>query len=330
MSEPNDNRGIRPLTAADLNAVVAIDARIGQRRRPLFFERRLEAALREPRHFIYIGYEAAGTLLGYLHARLLEGEFGIEQRVAVLDSIGVDPDHQSHGIAAAMLRECERILGRKGIGEIQTQVDWRNLPMLRFLAAFGFLLAPRQILERAVGYVDTNAGAEPTPPERLEKDYSDPSGDQPGALARDVVFCRSLEQRDLAALVRIDRRITGREHAAFYERKLDQALHESGIRVSLVAEIDRQVVGFVMARVDFGEFDRTEPTAVLDSIGVDPGFGHRLVGSALLSQLLGNLATLRCETIHTEIDANHYDLARFLTRYAFKPAQALAFAKPLP
>ncbi|MCC6202124.1 MAG: GNAT family N-acetyltransferase [Gammaproteobacteria bacterium] len=330
MAEVTVNGGIRPLTGDDLQEVVAIDARVGRRRRPLFFERRLEAALREPKHFIYIGHEVAGQLRGYLQARLLEGEFGIDEPVAVLDSVGVDPECQRTGIASAMWHEFERVLRHKHIGEIQTQVDWRNFGMLRFLAAFGFLLAPRQILERAVDYVDTNDSRPVAPePEYKEKDYSDPSGDQPGALARDLVFCRSLEQRDLASLVRIDRKVTGSEHAAFYERKLAQALHESGIRVSLVAEIDGQVVGFAMARVDFGEFDRTEPTAVLDSLGVDPGFGHRQVGSALLSQLLGNLATLRIETIRTEIDADHYDILRFLTRYGFKPAQELAFSKHL-
>lgn len=332
MSNVQTTDRIRPLTADDLAQVVLLDAQIGGLRRPVFFEKRLEAALKEPKHFIYIGYEAEGRLLGYLHTRLLEGEYGVDERIAVLDSLGVDPGHQRRGIAAEMLRACELILHHKKIPEIQTQVDWRNFKMLRFLAAYDFLLAPRQILEREVGSVATNAvaDAEAPVPEYQEKDYSDPSGDQLGALARDVVFCRSLEQRDLPALIRIDRKITGREHSDYYQRKLGQALHESGIRVSLVAELDGQVVGFAMARVDFGEFDRTLPTSALDSIGVDPGFGHRSVGGALLSQLLGNLTGLRIETIRTEIDANHFDVLRFLTRYGFRPAQELAFSKRLP
>ena len=50
-----------------------------------------------------------------------------------------------------------------------------------------------------------------------------------------------------------------------------------------------QFAGFLMARVDFGEFGRTEPTAVLDTIGVDPDYTRQHVGRALLEQLLLNL-----------------------------------------
>ena len=68
-----------------------------------------------------------------------------------------------------------------------------------------------------------------------------------------------------------------------------EALHESDVRVSLVAEQDGRPVGFIMARVDFGEFGRFEPTAVMDTIGVDPDYRDRGIGRALLSQLLINL-----------------------------------------
>ncbi len=131
----------------------------------------------------------------------------------------------------------------------------------------------------------------------------------------------------MPSIVKIDRRISGKDNETYYEQKLAEVFGESGIRVSLVAEQDDHVVGFVMARVDFGEFDRIEPAAVLDSIAVDPGYTHRLVGTALLSQLLANLATLRIEVIRSEADAEHFDVLHFLQRNGFTISQRLAFVR---
>lgn len=320
---------IRPLIAADLNRVVDIDASIGGRRRASFFEKRLEAALDEPGYFIYIGCDLGGALQGFLQARLLEGEYGSSEKIAVLDNVGVEPSYQGQGIGKKMMQEFAAILEHKNVVEIQTQADWRNTDLLQFLSAAGFQLAPRQVLEREVDYLETQNLVDPDSTfetESGEKDFSDPNGDQPGALAIDSVVCRSLMESDLPQLIRIDHKVTGHKHPAYYERKAKEVLSESGIRVSMVAEVKGQVVGFIMARVDYGEFDRTEPTAVLDSIAVNPGFAHQQVGSALLSQLLGNLTGLRLETIRTEVDSDHFDVLNFLMTNGFRASQELAFS----
>ena len=88
-------------------------------------------------------------------------------------------------------------------------------------------------------------------------DYSDPSGDDFAALSRDRVPVRSMLEEDLPAIVGIDRKLTGRDRTAYYEHKLVEVMRESGVRVSLIAEVDGRPAGFVMARVDFGEFGHT-------------------------------------------------------------------------
>lgn len=150
-----------------------------------------------------------------------------------------------------------------------------------------------------------------------------------GPLARDRIPVRSMAEGDLRALVAIDRRITGRDRADYFERKLADALKESDVRVSLVAEIDGVPVGFIMARVDLGEFGRVETTAVIDTIGVDPDYRDRGVGRALLSQLLINLGTLRVEQVRTEVDWRDRDLLAYLDRSGFLPSQQLCFDRPL-
>jgi predicted N-acetyltransferase YhbS len=162
-----------------------------------------------------------------------------------------------------------------------------------------------------------------------EIDYGKPTVPDFGPLARDRIPVRAMRESDLAAMIAIDRRITGRDRSGYFERKLEEALRESDVRVSLVAEQDGAVVGFIMARVDFSEFDRFEPIAVMDTIGVDPVWHGRGVGRALLSQLLMNLATLRVERIRTDVAWRDRDLLGFLDRCGFLPAQQLCFERPV-
>ncbi len=321
----------RPLTADDLERVLDIDEKYVGRRRDGFYSKRLEAALDEPGGFAYLGCDVKGKLQGFLLARLQEGEYGTAGRSASLDAIGVDPKSGGKGIGTGLLQALDEILRHKGIESIYSQAEWRNLPMLRFFAATDFNLAPRYILERDAGYLDEFAAMD----ELVEgagrhgdpNDYSDAEGNQRGALARDVIPCRAMKIADLPSIVRIDREISGEDHRPFYEQKMVEVLSETGIRVSLVAEQDDHVVGFLMARVDFGEFDRIEPTAVLDSIAVDPGYTHHLIGTAMLSQLLANLGTLGIEVIRSEADADHFDVLQFFQRSGFSNSQRLAFVR---
>ena len=164
--------------------------------------------------------------------------------------------------------------------------------------------------------------------EAAEVNYSGEPAADFGPLARDKIPVRSLQEGDLRALVAIDRRITGRDRAAYFHRKLTEALADSGVRVSLVAELDDVAVGFIMARVDFGEFGQVETTAVIDTIGVDPDYRNKGVGRALVSQLLANLGTLRVEKVRTEVGWQDHDLLGYLDRSGFRPSQRLCFDRP--
>jgi ribosomal protein S18 acetylase RimI-like enzyme len=163
-----------------------------------------------------------------------------------------------------------------------------------------------------------------------ELDFSDPRSDDFEALSRDVIPVRSMLPQDLAAVVDIDRREMGRARRAYYERMFHQMFEVAGVRVSLVAELDDRVVGFVMARVDYGEFGRTEPTAVMDTIGVHPDYRNLQVATALMSQLLVNLKALQVEHVRTSVSWRNVGLIGFLADAGFRPAQRLALSRPLP
>ncbi|ARJ68096.1 GCN5 family acetyltransferase [Magnetospirillum sp. ME-1] len=162
-----------------------------------------------------------------------------------------------------------------------------------------------------------------------EVDLSDPSGDDYAALSRDRIPVRSLTEADYPFIVSVDRKVSRRDRSAYYKRKIAEVTKESGVRVSLVAEIDGQFAGFVMARTEFGEFGRAQSTAVLDTIGVDPAYARHSVGRALMSQLLTNLASLGVEKVQTQLAWDSFSLMGFLNRCGFKPSQRLIFQRRL-
>jgi len=151
----------RPLTAADLDQVVAIDkANSGQNRRH-FFEKRLAAAKARPSDFVQVGVDEDKSLRGFAVAHILRGEFGHKDAVAVLDAIGVAPVNREHGLGQVLLEMLIGAARDQGVISIQSQVDWKNTDLLRFFNAAGFALAPRLALERAADNLPEQIEDEP-------------------------------------------------------------------------------------------------------------------------------------------------------------------------
>ncbi len=298
-------RATRPIRPADLAAVVRIDRERSGRARTEFYGRRFRTLAEAPDALVGAAAERGGLVIGFALARVLHGEFGGERPAGELDAIGVASGAAREGVATDLLDAIEAALAARHVRELRTQVDWTDRGLAAFLGAAGFRLAPRVVLERTV--------------DRLADDVS-PDEELP---------VRSMAERDLPAIVRLDRKITGRDRSTYYARKAAEALGRSAIRMSLVAEQDGRIAGFLMARVEFGEYGRAEPTAVLDTIAVDPDDGRRGKGTALLEQLLLNLASLRAERVVTEVEWGQRSLLGFLARTGFVPSQQIALVKEI-
>jgi ribosomal protein S18 acetylase RimI-like enzyme len=134
------------------------------------------------------------------------------------------------------------------------------------------------------------------------------------------VTVRGLRPRDLEAVIGVDARIVGRRRDEYFKLKLEQNLKETGIQVSLAAEVDGGFVGFLLCRVFYGEFGEMEAAAVLDSFGVHPSFKGQGVGRALMAQLGSNLLGLGIQTLRTEVAWDSQDLVAFFAREGFAPA----------
>lgn len=142
-------------------------------------------------------------------------------------------------------------------------------------------------------------------------------------LEHDEIQVRRLMPADLDAVIRLDAKIIGRQRTEYFKLKLKENLAETGIKVSLAAELDGIFVGYLLARVYYGEFGMTEPAAVLDSLGVHPEFQHRGAGAALLRQLKMDLGALGVGRLQTEVSWEDTDVLSFFRHEGFRPAPRL-------
>jgi GNAT superfamily N-acetyltransferase len=148
-----------------------------------------------------------------------------------------------------------------------------------------------------------------------------------GALETDHVEVRSLKTDDLDWIVRIDSQYSGAQRREFYKLKLAEAAKDTGVRISLAAQVKGEPAGFMTGRLYYGEFGQPEPIAILDSMGVAKQFVGQKVGVAMMRQLEMNLAALGIERIQTQVEWDQADLIHFFQMSGFKPAARLCLEK---
>ena len=323
---------IRALTRDDLPAVVAIDAALEGRSRRDYVERRLGAALREPKlHAQFAACDESG-LAGYILARVLQGEFGYSEAGLRLEMVGLREGARGHGGGAQLFQVLADWGRRHGIRDVHTTATWRDVPMLGWLNAMGFRLAPSYILDAGLRQAASREAEEPVTLPRGhgpggEVNFGGPQANDDERMALDRPDVRPMASDDLREIVRIDRGITGRDRGDYIAARLAEAMDDSAIRVSLTARREGAIVGFVMARADLGDYGRAEPVAVIDTLGVDVGHSRRQVGQALLEQLFTNLAALQIERVETQVNSTQLPLLAFFQQSGFQPSQRLAFKR---
>ena len=146
---------------------------------------------------------------------------------------------------------------------------------------------------------------------------------------REKIYVRTMRAEDLKAIVGIDGVSSGAPRPQYFELLIERSLRQAAMQVSLVAESEGRVTGFVVASVYFGEYGILEPTASIDAIGVDPATRRQRVAHALMLQLGANLRAVGVTTIRTEVDWSDIDLLGFFKSEGFAPAPRLCLERRL-
>ena len=130
---------IRSIKPQDYAAVVDIDEVAAGQPRPGFFKRKIELAAHKQDYLITSRVAIIeGKIVGFAMGDLYLGEFGIPEKTATIDAIGVHPDYQNRGVAKALMNDLKSTLKKAGVEKIITSVQWNDWTLLKFFASSGF------------------------------------------------------------------------------------------------------------------------------------------------------------------------------------------------
>lgn len=133
------------------------------------------------------------------------------------------------------------------------------------------------------------------------------------------IVIRRMTVRDIDEVLRIDEKITGQPHAAYYESKCAGYIARSP-ETCLVAthrESGGRVVGFIMGDVRGWEF-ATKLAGWLEVLGVDPEYHHRGISRALMDALFESFRRAGVSVVNTMINWNDGDLIDYFRAHGFE------------
>lgn len=136
-------------------------------------------------------------------------------------------------------------------------------------------------------------------------------------MSRSAINVRPVEMADLDAIVRVDEKLSGQTRKDYWQQRLEIAVLRPPW-MSLVAETDGRLVGFLFGWVGESEFGMARRTGWVDLIGVAPPYRGRGVAHALLRRFVDSGRDLRAiERIGTLIDLGQAEVREFFTREGF-------------
>jgi len=138
---------IRVMNDADLDAITAIDAMYFGSERSEYYKDKLQAATRGGGINTSLVAELDGVVVGFIMGQLYTGEFGIPEKTANLDTVGVHPMVVGKGIANMMLEQFCLQMSKLGVSTLYTLVDWNDKNLMLFFHRGGFVPSKRLSLE---------------------------------------------------------------------------------------------------------------------------------------------------------------------------------------
>ena len=127
---------------------------------------------------------------------------------------------------------------------------------------------------------------------------------------------RPLTIGDLAAIVEIDRKVLGKVRRDFWEKKIELPNPRYPLS-GLVAELDGEVIGFIVGEVSGWEFGIPETVGWVSTIGVDPDYQHKGVARKLSQEFIKKLKAIGVSVVYTLVNWSDWDLLKFFRAMGF-------------
>ncbi len=129
------------------------------------------------------------------------------------------------------------------------------------------------------------------------------------------VDIRPITPEDIEAIVEIDRKVVGKSRPEYWRKMVPENPQHPFL--SLVAEYEGKVIGFVLGEVSGWEFGVPDTIGWLTIIGVDPEHQHKGVARKLSQEFIKNLKAMNIRVVYTLVNWNDWDLLKFYRAMGF-------------
>lgn len=142
------------------------------------------------------------------------------------------------------------------------------------------------------------------------------------------VKIRPMEPEDINGILEVDRKISGMDRAVTYQDLVRKGLGGE-VDVSFVAEVDNQLVGFLLAYLTYVREELSE-ACVIQIFGVDPAYQKRGTASKLIQALMEKCHAKKIKLIRVMLAERDGDLQGFFKRLGFEHGRYIEYSKSLP
>jgi ribosomal protein S18 acetylase RimI-like enzyme len=140
-----------------------------------------------------------------------------------------------------------------------------------------------------------------------------------------TINVRRMTSSDLDGVIVLINKITKGERSITY-RDLVANYPGGPLDLSFVAEVNGQMVGFILARLEFVYIPFVE-VCLIDAIGVDPEYQGRQIGSTLVQKLIDRCRLEDVDTIRALVTEDDEPLRRFVEYLGFRRSNTINFDK---
>ncbi len=308
---------IRAIEEEDLKRIIEIDFQIHRKKRPDFWKRKVVFLKRQS--FVPPLVAAVGNrVIGFIFGEASSWEYIVPDNVGWIDTLGVDPDYQRRGVARKLLEEMLNIMGKVGVNTVYTLINWRDGDILKFLNHFGFNRGQLINLELKLEETKLKAlGSQDLGSNNFK--YNNGSIKEISGLLSDQspLFVRMMKKEDLTRIIDIDYELLGERRPEFWGHKIEK-LDKTSVLPSLVAEVNGEVIGFILGEVSGWEYVVRENIGWIDTLGVNAANQRKGVAKQLIIEMLLIMKTLGVKTVYTLVNWRDWSLLQFFDSIGFE------------
>jgi ribosomal protein S18 acetylase RimI-like enzyme len=136
-----------------------------------------------------------------------------------------------------------------------------------------------------------------------------------------------MEHEDIDSVLAIDRRITGVRRAVTYTDLITGDLG-GVLALSLVAEVNGQVAGFILAQRAYVGEPVTE-VGLIQILGVDPGYQRQGIATKLVNALLDTCHSKKLSAVRILFNVRDSQLQGLFEHLGFRRGELIDYTKTL-